>query len=136
MAEGEASAQVQPGDEIREAVGAAIPVRVLADRDPVGALGPFGWWFGDLRINGPRPAVHLHALESGGRRVLQVLHGPEPAAVVELDKDRLADIWLARVEGHGQAVSGDHSGSGHVRSIALRHRLRRQKSEGEGQAGC
>ena len=62
-------------------------------------LGPSRWWFGDLGIDGPRPAVHLHALEPGGRRVLQVLDGPEPAAVVELDEDRLADVRLGSRRG-------------------------------------
>ena len=132
VAERQPGAQVQPGHEVLEAVGAAVAVRVLADGDPVVPSGPLRWRFGDAGIDRARPAVHLHSLEPGGCRVLQVLDGPEPAAVVELDEDRLANVRLGRVEVHGQSVGRHHPGRGHVRSKALRPRLGRE-SENQGQ---
>ncbi len=65
VAERQPRAEVQTGDEVREAVGPAVAVGVLADRDPVGALrAPWVAVRALAVIDGPRPAVHLHALRA------------------------------------------------------------------------
>ena len=132
VTERQTGAEIQPGHEVLEVIGAAVAVRVLADGDPVVALGPLRRRFGNAGIDGARPAVHLHSLEPGGGRVLQVLDRPEPAPVVELDEDWLSNVRLGRVEVHGQSVGRDHPGRGRFRSKALRARPGRV-SENQGQ---
>ena len=119
VTERQAGAEIQPGHEVLEVIGAAVAVRVLADGDPVVALGPLRRRFGNAGIDGARKAVHLHSLEPGGVRVLQVLDRPEPAPVVELDEDRLSNVRLGREEVHRHSVGRDHPGRGRFRSKAL-----------------
>jgi hypothetical protein len=99
MAERQPARQVQAVDEVPGGIRPAVSVLVLEDRDPIRAPRPPRRRGRDRVVDGPRVAIHLHPLQAGRVGVLQVLDDPQPAPVVELDGDRLADHRLAR-EGH------------------------------------
>src|SRR5262245_11473561 len=84
VAESESAGEIQTGDEIVCAVGAAIAIGVLKDGDAVGAFRTARWRFRNAVVDGARPAIHLGALETRGIGILKVLNDPQPPAVVEL----------------------------------------------------
>ena len=71
-------------------------------------FGPLRRRLGHAVVDGARVAVDLDPLQAGGVGILQVLDDPEPAAVVELDGDRLADHRLGGDELDREAVGRPH----------------------------
>ena len=69
-------------------------VRVGADGDAVGPFGPLRRRLGDAVVDGAQVLILLDRLEARRVGVLQVLHDPHPAALVEGDAHRLADHRL------------------------------------------
>src|SRR5262249_22585216 len=72
----------------------AIRVRITQNGNAVDPLGPLGRRLRDAIVNGAEILIDLDRLESGWRRVLQILDNPHPPAVVEADADRLAHVRL------------------------------------------
>ena len=95
VAERDAGDKIQVADEILELVGVAVAVGIFHDRDAVGSLGAAGRRLRHAIVNSARVAVDADPLQSRRIRVLQILNGPEPPAIVELHQDRLADVRLA-----------------------------------------
>ena len=97
---------VQSVDEGLRGLECSVAVLVLKDRDLVGPA--------EMPRRRRRQAVELGAdvlvvrghRKSGGKRILQVLHDPQPAARVEADINRLAHGGLARDEFDHVAVGG------------------------------
>ena len=108
VAEGQAARQVQPGHEVVGAVGPAVAIGVLQDRDAIGTLRPARRRLGDAVVDGPRVAIDRDPLQPGGVGILQVLDDPEPAPVVELDRHRLADHRLGRDQTDLEAIGDGH----------------------------
>ena len=130
-AEGQPARQVQPGHEVVGAVGPAVAVGVLQDGDPIRALRPARRRLGDAVVGGPRIAIDRDALQPGGVGVLQVLDDPEPPAVVELDRHRLADHRLGRDEADLQALGDRHPPRRRFRRKPLRPAVREVKASAD-----
>ena len=107
--EGDARGEVEPVDEILRAVGHAVGIRILEDRDPIRPARTVRRRLRHSVVDGARVAVDLHAFQSGRIRILQVLHDPEPPAVVELDAHRLRHHRLARDQVHREARGDGHA---------------------------
>ena len=94
VADRDARGHVQAGDKILELVGAAVAVGVLADRDPVGPFRPVRRRLGDAVEDRPQKLIDADLFQAGGIRILQILHDPQPAALVVVDRDGLTDVRL------------------------------------------
>ena len=46
----------------------------------------------DFVVDGPQELVAADHLQAGGVGILQIVHDPQPAAGVPLDRERLADF--------------------------------------------
>ena len=82
---------------------------------------PRKWWGGggrDLVVDGPPDAVVADHLQPGGEGILQVLHHPEPPALVEGDRDRLADDRLGQNQIELEIVGNLECGQGRARARA------------------
>ena len=112
--------QVQPVDEDRRLVGPAVAVGVLEDLDPVGPARPARRRLGDAVVLGPEVLVDRHRLEPGRVGILQVLEDPEPPALVEAGRDRLADHRLGGEDLDVEPLGHDHPPGGLVRRESAR----------------
>src|SRR5262249_1590132 len=98
VAERERTAEVQSGDKV---VSRAIG---FDDRESIGPLGTLWRRIRDAIVNRPRVAIDLHPLEAGRVGVLQVLHHPKSSAVIEFDRNRLADGGFTGHESYVEAI--------------------------------
>ena len=87
---------VQPVHERLVPVEDAVAVGVFVNRDLVSAANMMRRRRRHLVIDGAPDAVVAEHLEPGRERVLQILHDPEPAALVEAQAHRLADDRLGQ----------------------------------------
>ena len=87
---------VQPLDERLVAVENAVAIGVFVNRDLVLAANMMRRWSRNLVIDGAPDAVVAEHLEPGRKRVLQILHDPEPPALVEAQAHRLTDDRLGQ----------------------------------------
>ena len=108
IAECQAAGQIEPGHEIVGAVGPAVAVGVLQDRDAIRPLRPARRRIGNAVVDRPRVAIDGDPLQLGGVGILHVLNDPEPAPVVKLDGHRLADQRLGRDQADLQAIGDRH----------------------------
>ena len=102
VAEGQSRGQVQARRQNPCPFRTAVAVGVLENRDPIGAPRPARRRLGHAVVLGPRVAIHLHPLQPGGIRILQILDDPQPARIVELDGHRLPHQRLGGHELDGQ----------------------------------
>ena len=99
-------------DEDLMAVETAVAVGVFVDADAVRALGTLGRRFGNFVINRPPEFVLADHFQTGGIRVLAILHHPQSAALVEVQKDRLANGGFGKhllpdeIIGNGKCLRG------------------------------
>jgi hypothetical protein len=119
VAERDARRQVQSADEVLGPVDASIAVGIFQNRDPIGSFRPPRRRLGNPVVDGPRIAVDLHPLESGRIGILQILHDPQPAPIVEFDANRLADMRLGRHEIDGKPVGNRHLRGRNLRRVTL-----------------
>ena len=92
----DARGDVQAGDDVVVRLERSIAVLVLEHRDLVGAahmLRRRGW---HPVVPGAEVLVVRGNGESGGKRILQVLHDPEASPIVEVQIDRLPDHRFCR----------------------------------------
>ena len=94
------------------AVEDAVAVGVLVDGDLVLAAEVMRRRRRDLVVHGPPDAIVADHLQPGGIGILQVLHDPEPAALVEVDGDRLPDDRLGQHQLELEVVGDLESGRG------------------------
>jgi hypothetical protein len=87
----------------------AVAVRVFVNGDFVATLHSSRRGLGNLVINSAPEFIAADCCQSGGRRVLEVLHHPHPAALIEIQKDGLLDDRLSEHQFHLQIV-GDLEG--------------------------
>ncbi len=112
--------QIQSTHKILRLVDAAVAVGVFENRDTVGALRPARRRFGNPVVHGSRIPVDLHAFEAGGIGILQILHDPQPSAIVEFDANRLAHLRLGGHQVDRETVGSGHLGGRNLGRITLR----------------
>ena len=103
----------------------------IEDGEPVGPFRPVRRRLGDAVVDRARIAIDLDSLQTRRVRVLQILHDPEPAAVVEVDRDRLAHCWFTRRNLNSEANRHGHFPGRRVGRIALSSRVRRLTRAGQ-----
>ena len=116
---------VQVGDEVLGLVEDAVAVGVLEDGDAVLALEVVRRRRRNLVVNGAEVLIILRDLETGGERVLEILHDPHPATVIEVDIQRLADHRLGGgevpAEAGGDLELRERLGGRGLRGTVLKH---------------
>ena len=90
----------------------AVAIGILVDRDLILAAEMVGRGRGDLVVDGPPDPVVADHPQARGKRILQVLHHPEPPAFVEVDRDRLPDDRLGQDELELEVVGDLEAGQG------------------------
>src|SRR5204862_4442101 len=109
VTETEAAGDVEAADEVLRGLVEAVAVLVLEDRDLVGALRPLGRWLREAVVDGAQVLVDLGRLEAGGVGVLEILDDPDAPAIVEADREGLADRRFAGDESDLEAVGDGHA---------------------------
>ena len=103
-----AGSEVQTGDEVLEFVRHTVAIGVFADRDAVLAFGPARRRLRHAVVFRSQILVNADRFQPGGRRILQILNDPHPAALVEADGKRLPDVRLAGDELCLEAIRDFH----------------------------
>ena len=98
----DAGGDVQAGDDVLVRLERSIAVLVLEHRDLVGAPHMIRRRRGHAVVAGAEVLVVRGDGESGGKRILQVLHDPQASAIVEVQIDRLPDHRFRRDQLHRQ----------------------------------
>ena len=81
-----------------------VAVGVLVDGNLVFPAKMIGRRRRHFVVHGPQILVVLHNLQAGGKRVLEILRHPEPAAFIEIHVERLGYGRFMGDHLHGQAV--------------------------------
>src|SRR5947209_5507771 len=85
------SGYIQAFEESLVLVVNTIAISVLVDTDFIGPDEMMGRWRRDFVINRAPITVMAQWLEAGGRGILEIFDHPQPATLVEVDEDRLAN---------------------------------------------
>ena len=100
--------EIQPADKILELVEASVAIRVFTNRDSIRPFRSARRRVGDTVVFGAKILIDADRLEPGGRRILEVLDHPHPAALVERDGQRLPNFRFVGDELHFEAVGNFH----------------------------
>ena len=91
---GERRRDRQAVDERAVTVVHAVTVGVLVERDAIPARHVPRRRLRRAVVHGPQKRIPTHGGETGGVRILAVVHHPEPAPLVEVEEEGLADLRL------------------------------------------
>ena len=103
---------VQPIDERLVLVEDTVAIRVLVNGDLIKATRAARRRLGNLVIHRAPPLVLADDVQSGGRRILKILHHPHPPALIEVEEHRLTDDGFREDEfdfqivGNGEGLRG------------------------------